>query len=170
MGFNINGPSNLPIIQGSQSLGKDGGGGGNTGFMNMRGGKKKKSNQNEEDNSVFLEEETEDRFVKKEKSSNIEKKPVKENKLINTLTKFIKKPKSASQKYLDVFLKQNSDFDSTSDSFERKQDEEHFEINLPKQNVNLEEDDEYEIIDDSTDFATDNFDDNDDGYYDDINV
>ena len=69
--FNINGPSsNQPIIQGSQSLGKDGGGGGNTGYMNMRQ-KKEGKKQNEEDNSVFLEEALEDTFEKEGEKKNI---------------------------------------------------------------------------------------------------
>ena len=62
MGFNINGPSNQPIIQASQNLGKDGGGGGNTGYMNMRNKKKDERKKENEDESVILEEEVDEKY------------------------------------------------------------------------------------------------------------
>ena len=101
MGFNINGPSNQPIIQASQSLGKDGGGGGNTGYMNMRDKKKDERNKEDENESVVLEEEEPDTFTK-EKGEN-----KKENKILGVISKFIKDKNKNSDK--DTFVKSSKE-------------------------------------------------------------
>ncbi len=91
--FNINGPSNKPIIQGSQNLGKDGGGGGNTGYMNMRN-KKKEKKQPDEDDSIVLEEE-QDSFSK----SSSAQKELKENVFVKAISNFL----FGTKKEKDVF-------------------------------------------------------------------
>lgn len=139
--FNINGPSNQPIIQGSQGLGKDGGGGGNTGYMNMRG--KKKNQDNEEDNSVFLEEE-EDTFTR------TDKKPKKKaGRILSAIAKFIKKDKDGKEEK-DSFEKQK---DSNEDESAQSGYEEYRKYNAPLQKTNhIIDDKEYEVTEEEDDY------------------
>lgn len=106
--FNINGPSNQPIIQGAQNLGKDGGGGGNTGYMNMR--KKKKNNKKEESEeiSIIIDNEQEDTFTKSDKKNN------EDNNLLKTLAGFIHKKETNNKDVAkdDIFTK------STKETFD----------------------------------------------------
>lgn len=152
--FNINGPSsNQPIIQGSQSLGKDGGGGGNTGYMNMRQ-KKEGKKQNEEDNSVFLEEAIEDTFEKEGEK----KKPSKKGKLLGAISSLIKDK---------IPLEKKEDKDSFVKSEDNPQNNDEYDDNgyyeqyrnietIPSVNSSNNDEDEYEVEDDD--------------YYDDIDV
>ena len=89
---NINGPSNQPIIQASQNLGKDGGGGGNTGYMNMRN-KKKGENKKEEEEAPVLFEDDIDTFERENKDK-------KENKILGAISGFIK----SKSKNKDTFI------------------------------------------------------------------
>ena len=152
--FNINGPSsNQPIIQGSQSLGKDGGGGGNTGYMNMRQ-KKEGKKQNEEDNSVFLEEVIEDTFEKEGEK----KKPSKKGKLLGAISSLIKDK---------IPLEKKEDKDSFVKSEDNPQNNDEYDDDgyykqyrnietIPSVNSSNNDEDEYEVEDDD--------------YYDDIDV
>jgi len=101
--FNINGPSNQPIIQGSQSLGKDGGGGGNTGYMNMRKKKNNEKKESEEDNSVFLEDVSEDTFVKEKPEDKKEG-----NKFFDVVSNFLNN-KKGKEEVKDAFTKTEED-------------------------------------------------------------
>ncbi|MCD8025293.1 MAG: hypothetical protein LUE64_07145 [Candidatus Gastranaerophilales bacterium] len=132
------GPSNQPMVTGSQNLGKDGGGGGNTGFMNMRK-RKRGSRQNEEDESVFLEEIPPDSFEKSDK-----KKDKKNNKILGAISNFIKDkvPKDPNSK--DTFTK-NDDIEEETEENENEYSSYNVPLNKP---VDPIEDDEYEIADD----------------------
>lgn len=95
--FNINGPSNQPIIQGAQNLGKDGGGGGNTGYMNMRKKKKNEKKENSEENSIIIDNEQEDTFTRQDKTKDNEN-----NNLLKTLASFIHKKDTNKNNNKDV--------------------------------------------------------------------
>ena len=113
--FNINGPSNKPIIQGAQNLGQDGGGGGKTGYMRIRKKKKGQKNGESDDPSIIIEDEQEDTFTKQsneEKAAQEEEK--KSNKLLETLAGFIYKKEEDKPK--DIFersTKETFDTDNT---------------------------------------------------------
>ena len=156
--FNINGPSsNQPIIQGSQSLGKDGGGGGNTGYMNMRQ-KKEGKKQNEEDNSVFLGEALEDTFEKEGEK----KKPAKKGKLLGAISSLIKdKLPLEKSDDSDSFTKSKEPSEKEDDGSDEYDGyyEQYEDMNYTRENndINKDNDDEYEITED-------------DDYYDGIDV
>lgn len=144
--FNINGPSNnLPLVQSSQNLGKDGGGGGNTGYMNMRKKKGNSDANNEDDNSVFLEEQPEDSFVKSGEVQ--EQKPKK--KFLGAISKFIKGKNKNETYEKDSFVKQQEKPINEEEIAEEEYEEyKPYEIPISKPNDVLSEDDEYEVAED----------------------
>lgn len=107
MSFNINGPSNKPIIQEAQNM-KNNGGGGNLGYFQR--GKKKKDDENldEEISDFFIKEDGENdgKEGEKEKKDNLFKKL--KNKIIE---KFDSKEGGSAPKQGD-FLSLSKDKDS----------------------------------------------------------
>jgi len=86
MSFNLGNIGDRPLIQKSQSLGRDGGGGGNLGYF--QGGRQKK----EEDNmSSIFEKEIEDEFLLSEEALEALNKTRKEEPKIPAEESFISK-------------------------------------------------------------------------------
>lgn len=120
--FGINGPSNKPVIQESQSLGKDGGGGGNTGFMNMRD-KNKKKEKKEEEQAFIIEEDLDDTFEKENK----DKEENKKGKFFGLIDKLVKekgkKSKFSDSDQFNYRPKETKETKNELDSFTPKNEE-----------------------------------------------